>query len=92
MYIYTYIDCGIILVIVFTCFSFFGIDTHTHIFLFHTACLAQVYGDHLPDFVSLLCESPSLEGGGNTLIDGQAFLASLVIWRFPNMLDFWGSI
>ena len=90
MYIYTYIDCGIILVIVFTCFHF--LYRHTHIFLFHTACLAQVYGDHLPDFVSLLCESPSLEGGGNTLIDGQAFLASLVIWRFPNVLDFWGSI
>ena len=31
--------------------------------------------------MSLLCESPSSEGGGNTLIDGQTFLASLVIWR-----------
>lgn len=36
-----------------------------------------VYGDALPDFVALLCQEASQEGGGNTLIDGRRFLQSL---------------
>mmetsp|Transcript_49323 Transcript_49323/g.107409 ORF Transcript_49323/g.107409 Transcript_49323/m.107409 type:complete len:336 (-) Transcript_49323:9-1016(-) len=36
-----------------------------------------VYGDALPDFIALLCQEPSREGGGNTLIDGRRFFESL---------------
>ncbi|CAJ1409881.1 unnamed protein product [Effrenium voratum] len=36
-----------------------------------------VYGDFLPDFVTLLCEEPSVEGGANTLLDGVALARTL---------------
>jgi len=36
-----------------------------------------VYGDDMPDFVFLLCEQASPNGGRNALLDGKAFLASL---------------
>jgi len=36
-----------------------------------------VYGDDLPDFIFLLCEQPSILGGSNALLDGQAIIDGL---------------
>eukprot|EP00435_Cladocopium_sp_Y103_P072997 s282_g42.t1 len=50
-----------------------------------------VYGDALPDFVALLCQEPSTEGGGNTLIDGRRFFdrldPELVRWLEQTPVD-----
>jgi len=45
-----------------------GLEPHTD---------GYVYGDDLPDYVFLLCEQPSAQGGANVLLDGQALLAGL---------------
>jgi alpha-ketoglutarate-dependent taurine dioxygenase len=45
-----------------------GLEPHTD---------GYVYGDDLPDFLFLLCEQPSPQGGANVLLDGHSIFNAL---------------
>lgn len=45
-----------------------GLEPHTD---------GYVYGDDLPDFLFLLCEQPSPQGGANVLLDGHSIFSAL---------------
>ncbi|CAK0880403.1 unnamed protein product, partial [Prorocentrum cordatum] len=45
-----------------------GLEPHTD---------GYVYGDDMPDYLFLLCEQPSPQGGANVLLDGHRILSAL---------------